>query len=241
MVRGRGLFGAVAIASGALLCLLLSSRPVYAADCQILVATTTSGSYALASSELHLRQSDAVSIDVVAPRPQTYAKVATNVFGIAVPVWRTTFKASRSFQSGTVNLADYSGYARVAAVSFGTNSCSQSVTLTIDDRNALLTVAGGAGAILGAISLLLLARLARRRPTALRRFWGMAPGVLFGLGTGLVAQQSSLMDPRNIVGLAIPAATLLLGALVPGSLYRSLPLTPAPARIPEPEAVGAGV
>jgi hypothetical protein len=79
-------------------------------------------------------------------------------------------------------------------------------------------VAGGTGAVLTFILLLLLVILASRPARAGRRVLGAVLGLLADVALSVLLQQLLWLDPRSLVTLLPPATGLLAGAALPGVL-----------------------
>jgi hypothetical protein len=211
------------------------------AECQVLMASTSWSGTLPSNGVWHFRQGDSVAIYAVAPKLQTHLDVVGYAFGIGVPVWHSDFATTRTFESGTVMVSDFSAFSRTATVDIDTNNCHLAATVVVDDVSALLTVAGGAGAIVALVALLLLGLLARRRPSVGGRLLAALLGALFGLGIGVLAQETGIIPAKSLIGIAVPVVAVLLAAAIPGALYRPIPATPATSPVPEREAVPAGL
>ena len=73
------------------------------------------------------------------------------------------------------------------------------------------------GALLGLIGLVASMFLI---PSGSSRVVGMILGLLGGLGAGLYLQQAAILDPANVLGLALPGVGVVLGLLLPGTLHQ---------------------
>jgi hypothetical protein len=214
--------------------LFVGARPAAAGDCRIFAATT-SGSVDLSNaSELHLRQADDVWIGAATSTPQTRLQISTVIFGVSAPVWSSAVDSQTTFDSGAMHVGDYSVFARSGTVVVLTDSCDAKLAVAVDDQNALLTVAGGTGVVLGALALLCLLLLAIRRATLPRRVVAALVGLVFGLGTALLAQQTGLLDAFGAIGFAVVIVPAVIAVAIPGSLQRpKAALADTPVRTPE--------
>jgi hypothetical protein len=200
-----------------------SSEPVAAGvtgGCTAQATASKSGSIDITTkSEWHVRSDDAVSGSGVAPTNQTFVKVFVYAFGVPLPIISSTGN-DKTGSSGPYDVSSFSWASRIIPVSGSSDSCSGSLTVYVDDVSPLATVAGAGGAILGALAALVAIRGAFSSGRAGSRIVGAIAGLLAGIGIGLVTMEAGLVDPRDPLGLAMPVAGLVIGALLAGVLRR---------------------
>jgi len=215
----RGLGVAVAM----LALVLIGATPalgVVTGGCTAKATGTKSGAIDLTTQgEWHVRSDDIVSGSGTAPTDQTFVTISAYVLGIPVPIVRATGKG-KDGTAGPYEISIYRWMARTIAVSGSSDNCSGSVTLIIDDVNPFATAFGGGGVVLGVLGLLGLLGAARGQGGAGGRFYGLIAGALAGLGFGLTLQEVGTLDPRSLVGLAVPAGGAVLGLIVAGMFRR---------------------
>ena len=193
---------------------------VVTGGCTAKATGTKSGAIDLTTQgEWHVRSDDIVSGSGTAPTDQTFVTISAYVLGIPVPIVRTTGKG-KDGTAGPYEISIYRWMARTIAVSGSSDNCSGSVTLIIDDVNPFATAFGGGGIVLGVLGLLGLLGAARGQGGAGGRFYGLIAGALAGLGFGLTLQEVGTLDPRSLVGLAVPAGGAVLGLIVAGMFRR---------------------
>ncbi len=216
-LRGLGVMVAV------LALVLIGAVPAFGlvtGGCTAKASGTKSGAIDLTTqAEWHVRSDDIVAGSGTAPTDQTSVTVSAYVLGVPVPIVRATGKG-KDGTAGPYDISVYRWMARTIAVSGSSDSCTGDVTLIIDDVNPFATVFGGGGIVLGILGLLGLLGAARGQGGAGGRFYGLIAGVLAGLGFGLTLQQVGALDPRSLVGLAVPGGGALLGLIVAGMFRR---------------------
>ena len=216
--RGLGFIVAV------LAFVLIGAMPAFGVvtgGCTAKATATKSGAIDLTTqAEWHVRSDDIVSGSGTAPTDQTFVTVSAYVLGVPVPIVSATGKG-KDGTAGPYEISIYRWMARTIAVSGSSDSCTGSVTLIIDDVNPFATAFGGGGIALGILGLLGLLGAARGQGGAGGRFYGLIAGALAGLGFGLTLQQVGTLDPRSLVGLAVPAGGALLGLIIAGMFRRS--------------------
>ena len=193
------------------------------------VASTSSPINITTDSVWHVHRADSLRGAAQAPSPQTHVTVDVVFFGLHPPfahlIDRTgTFGTEGG--GGPFNVSDFARFGRVFAATGGSDSCSGTLVIVVDDVSALSTLAGGIALGLGIAGLLgmLLASFLRGRVSS--RAVGAVMGLLSGTGFGLFVQQAGWVDPTSLRTLAIPAAGLIGGILIGGALA---PLRPLPA------------
>ena len=183
--------------------------------------TATSGGIDLTTAPVwHLRSTDSAGGTGTAPSEQTSAQVSAVAFGIGLPIAGGTGEGTTEGSAGPYDLGPVSRIAKVWSVSGSSTSCSGEVTVIIDDVGALATVFGGGGLAAAILAALLLLLLAFRDAGAGRRILGLVIGLVGGIGLGLLLMQLEVLDPREVVGLALPGIGALLGLLMPGLFSR---------------------
>jgi len=216
--RGLGFIVAV------LALVLIGAMPAFGVvtgGCTAKATGTKSGAIDLTTqAEWHVRSDDIVSGSGTAQTDQTFVTISAYVLGIPVPIVSATGKG-KDGTAGPYEISIYRWMARTIAVSGSSDNCTGSVTLIIDDVNPFATAFGGGGIALGILGLLGLLGAARGQGGAGGRFYGLIAGGLAGLGFGLTLQQVGTLDPRSLVGLAVPAGGALLGLIIAGMFRRS--------------------
>lgn len=211
--RGLGVMVAV------LALLLIGTTPalgLVTGGCTAKATGTRSGAIDLTTqAEWHVSSDDIVSGSGTAATDQTFVTISADVLGVPVPIVRATGKGKEG-TAGPYDISIYRWMARTIAVSGSSDSCTGNVTLIIDDVNPFATAFGGGGIALGILGLLGLLGAARGQGGAGCRFYGLIAGALAGLGFGLTLQQVGTLDPRSLVGLAVPAGGALLGLIIAG-------------------------
>ncbi len=101
-------------------------------------------------SEWHVHRGSFVSGTGTAPSDQTEGHVDVVVFGLAIPLKSGTGHGTTG-SAGTFKVDDLSKYTRTVDITGGSDSCSGSLSLIVDDVSATSTLAGQAG--LGATAL----------------------------------------------------------------------------------------
>lgn len=185
------------------------------------VGSASGGADLGAAREWHLRQADVVTARVIATAPQTYVTPRITLFGATLDLPGLRDLNSAVFVEGPVRVGDFSRYVRAAGLSFTSDSCSISVLAAVDDQSPLLSVAGGLGTVVAAISFLALVMLALRPASPAGRGLGALFGMLAGAGLSLLFQQLLWLDPTSHATLLPAAVAAALGAAVPGILASS--------------------
>ena len=214
-------------ASGATLVALISLLVVPAAGqarvsggCTASAVASKSGSIDLKTATVwHVTGADVLNGGASSSTPQRFVQLKVVFFGIGLPLLDRTGNAT-SGAAGPYRIADYDRYTRVLAVAGTSTSCEGAVLIVVDDVAPLATwagVLGMIGALLGLIGLVASMFLV---PSGSSRVVGMILGLLGGLGAGLYLQQAAILDPANVLGLALPGVGVVLGLLLPGTLHQ---------------------
>ena len=183
-------------------------------------ASKSTGVDLTSATEWHLRTDDVVSGSGAAPSNQTFVTVSVQAFGVAIPVLNSTGLNDRTSKAGPYTVASYSWIARVIPVSGASDSCTGSIDIILDDVNPLATAAGGGAGALALLAVILLIGVATGSGGAGGRIGGGILGLIAGVGIGVALIEASLLDPRTLVGLALPVGGLLIGAASAGALRR---------------------
>ena len=181
-------------------------------------ATKSKGVDFASATEWHLRTDDIVSGSGSAPANQSFVKVSVMAFGVPIPVLDKTGLNDKTGSAGPYAVSTYSWIARVIPVSGASNSCIGSIDIILDDVNPLATAAGGGAAALALFAVVLLVVVARGSGGAGGRIGGGVLGVVAGIGVGIALIEASILDPRSLVGLALPLGGLIIGAASAGLL-----------------------
>jgi len=139
------------------------------------------------------------------------------LFGLPVPVYNSSGRDTHG-SAGPFLVSDYSRFSRVFAAGGSSDTCSGTVLIVVDDQSAFTNLIGLAALILaaiGLIGLLLLMFAGSGSGGCASTFLGAVAGLLFGLGVGLVAIETGLLDPRSLVGLVIVGAAVVVGLAIP--------------------------
>jgi hypothetical protein len=193
------------------------SAAVVTGGCKVQATASKSGGTDLtALAEWHLKNEDVVTGTGSAPSEQTTVQIGAVVFGVAVPVVNSTGNKGTSGSGGPYAVADYSKYGRIISVAGSSDSCSGYVTIIVDDVDALSTAAGAGGLAVGVLGTLGVLATAFRGG----RVGGAVFGLLAGLGFGVLLTQTGTLDPRSMVGLALPGGGLVVGAAIAGIFKR---------------------
>lgn len=241
-LRRAGMFAPLAAAAAmtAAVGAPLTAHADVSNGCSATALASDSGGVDITTSKVwHVRSTDVVVGEGRAPSLQKKVKVVVQVFGVPVPfapIVDAEGDGNDHGSGGPFKVGDYSKYARVFAIKGGADTCDGSITLIVDDADALTSVVGAASLGLAVLGLLGVLGGMRMR----RRIGGGVVGGLAGFfgGTGLAEflQQSGFLDPTSLRDLAVPAAGLLAGILLSGALA---PAPPAPAAPLGEQGVGA--
>lgn len=197
-----------------------AARADVTGGCTAQATATKSGSIDITTkSEWHVRSDDSASGSGTATTNQTFVRVFVYAFGAPLPILSAT-GSGKTGSAGPYAVSSYSWATRIVPVSGSSDSCSGSLTVYVDDVSPLTTVVGGGGAALGVLGALVAIRGAFGSGRAGSRIIGAIAGLLAGIGAGLVAMESGLVDPRDPLGIAMPAAGLIIGALLAGVLRK---------------------
>lgn len=197
-----------------------SAQATINGGCSATAVASRSGSIDLTAADVwHVRHDDVVTGEGSSPTPQSFAQVQIVTFGIATSLLDRKGR-KQSGSAGPFKVSDYDRYIRVLLVTGKSSSCDGSILVVVDDVAPLGTLAGLLGTIIGALALFGLLATLRLPPTFSSRIVGTVLGLLAGLGWGELLQQAEFVDPRTWAVLALPAVGLIIGAVVPGLLYR---------------------
>jgi hypothetical protein len=170
-------------------------------------------------AEWHVRPDEVLSGSGNAPSDQTSVQISAYALGVAIPIINASGKG-RAGTGGPYAVADYSWMARTISVVGASDTCTGNVVVIIDDVNPVLTASGGGALALALLGLLMLLGTAFGSGGGGARIGGAIIGLVAGVGLGLGLQQMGTLDPRSLVGLAVPIGGLLLGTVAPGSFRR---------------------
>jgi hypothetical protein len=166
----------------------------------------------------HVTSADVLNGQASSSTPQRFAQLKVVFFGIGLPLLDRKGNAT-SGPAGPYRIADYDRYTRVLAVAGTSTTCEGAVLIVVDDVAPLATWAGVLGLIAGLLGLIGLVASMFLVPTGSSRVVGMILGLLGGLGAGVYLQQAAILDPANVLGLALPGVGVVLGLLLPGTLH----------------------
>ena len=188
--------------------------------CTASATASRSGDVDLAvATTWHLRDADVVNGRATAPTAQKFAQLKVLIFGIGLPLLDKT-GTSVSGTAGPYRISDYDRYSRVLAVGGSSNTCDGSVLIIVDDVAPLATWAGILGLIAAGLGFIGLIASLFQFPNGSARVVGMVVGVVAGVGLGLLLQEGAILDPANVLGLALPGGGAVVGLIVPGLAYR---------------------
>lgn len=194
--------------------------------CTVTGTSTSGGSIDLAAAaEWHLKSTDKAGGSGTAPSRMTSASVGAYALGLSIPI------ASGSGDGGTTGSVDnvpLSTFAllgsrfMVSGSSSGpSGGCTGHVLIVLDDVNALFTLLGGGGLLVGVICLLLLVLAMRAGGGIGSRIAGLIIGAIGGAGLGLALAQFAVLSPDSVVGLVVVVVGGAVGLLTPGVLHAS--------------------
>jgi hypothetical protein len=196
------------------------ARAVVTGGCTAQATATKSAPIDITTkSEWHVRSDDVVSGSGTATTDQTFTNVFAYAFGVPLPILSAT-GTGKTGSGGPYEVSKYSWATRIIPISGNSDSCSGSLTVYIDDVSPLTTLAGGGGAALGVLALLVAIRGAFSSGGTGSRIVGAIAGLLAGIGLGLAAMEGGLVDPRDPLGIAMPVAGLVIGTLLAGVLRK---------------------
>lgn len=216
-----GFYRMVARAAG-LIALLLILIPLTASatvtgGCTVSATASISGTKDLTGTDVwHLRTDDVVNGSANYPT-QTFVHASAFIFGVPVPVYSASGHGTHG-SAGPFKVSDYSRYTRIFPVGGVSDSCTGAVLIVVDDQNPFTNVVGLVGSILAAIGVVGLAVAffaGSRVGGCFSRLLVALSGLLAGLGTGFVAIEAGLLDPRSVAGLVVVGVGLVLGVAIP--------------------------
>jgi hypothetical protein len=181
----------------------------------------------------HLQRDDVAGGSGTSAAVMHSASVSAYGLGLGMPIAGGTSEAGET--SGSVDGIQVSTYAVlgrqfvVAGSASGDAQCAGQIEIVIDDVQAVFTVLGGGGIILGIIGLLGMLLFARGERGFANRLVSAFLGALAGVGLGLAAEQFDLLDPTKPIGLFLVLGLAVVGFLTAGMLGRSGPRAVATA------------
>jgi len=231
MPRARRLAGAGALVALALV-FPTSATATITGGCTGEGHSTSSSVNLTTDTIWHLQRDDVAGGSGTSPGAMHSANVSAYGLGLGLPIAGGTSEQGET--SGSLDGISVSTYAVlgrtfvVAGSASGDAQCTGQIEIVIDDVQAIFTVFGGGGIILGVLALLgmLLATRGERRLTG--RIVSAFLGALAGIGLGLSAEQFGLLDPTQPIGLFLVVGLVVLGFLTAGLFGRRGP-TPLPA------------
>ena len=155
------------------------------------------------------------------------ANVAAYGLGLGIPIAGGTSASGET--TGSVDGVQVSTYAVlgrqfvVAGSASGDAQCTGQIEIIIDDVQAVFTVLGGGGIILGILGLLGMLLFARGERGFANRLVSAFLGALAGVGLGLAAEQFGLLDPTKPYGLFLVLGLAVVGFLTAGLFGRRGP------------------
>ena len=148
---------------------------------------------------------------------QTEGHASAGAFGVGViPIASGTGHGQSGH--GSLDVSQYKGIARVFYGVGGSDSCSGSLTVIVDDVSPLSTVIGIGSLALFIIGLIgVLAVAIRRRGPGMRVVAATLVGIIFGLIMGLglyeFLVQNGSFDPASSAGLGFLIVGVIIGAV----------------------------
>ena len=180
----------------------------------------------------HLQRDDVAGGSGTSPGAIHSANVAAYGLGLGLPIAGGTSEAGETSGSiDGVNVSTYAVLGRqfvVAGSATGDAQCTGQIVIVIDDVQAIFTVFGGGGLILGVLALLGMLACARGERRLTGRIVSAFLGAVAGIGLGLSAEQFGLLDPTKPIGLFLVVGLIVVGFLTAGLFGRQGP-QPMPA------------
>ena len=181
----------------------------------------------------HLKRDDVAGGSGSSPAVMHSADVSAYGLGFGIPIAGGTSESGET--SGSVDGVQVSTYAVlgrqfvVAGSASGDAQCTGQILIIIDDVQAVFTVLGGGGLLLGILGLLGMLLFARGERGFANRLVSAFLGALAGVGFGLSAEQFDLLDPTRPIGLFLVVGLAVVGFLTAGVLgpRGTRPLAPA--------------
>ncbi|TME11898.1 MAG: hypothetical protein E6I65_05415 [Chloroflexi bacterium] len=181
----------------------------------------------------HLKRDDVAGGSGSSPAAMHRASVSAYGLGLGLPIAGGTSESGET--SGSLDGVQVSTYAVlgrqfvVAGSASGDAQCTGQILIIIDDVQAVFTVLGGGGIILGILGLLGMLLFARGERGFANRLVSAFLGALAGVGLGLAAEQFDLLDPTRPIGLFLVIGLAVVGFLTAGMLgpRGAQPLAPA--------------
>jgi hypothetical protein len=170
----------------------------------------------------HLKRDDVAGGSGTSPASMRSASVSAYGLGIPIPIAGGTSQEGKT--EGSVDGVQVSTYAVlgrefvVAGTATGDAQCTGQIEIVIDDVQAVFTVFGGGGLLVGILALLGMLLLARGGRGFGNRIVSAFLGVLAGVGLGLAAEQFGVLDPTQPIGLVLVVALAVLGFVTAGLL-----------------------
>jgi hypothetical protein len=219
-------------ALGAAIVVLLLAFPASAAatisgGCTAEGHSTSSSANLTTDTIWHLKRDDVAGGTGSAPGAIHSANVAAYGLGLGLPIAGGTSEAGET--SGSVDGVNVSTYAVlgrqfvVAGSASGDAQCTGQIVIVIDDVQAIFTVFGGGGLILGVLGLLGMLASTRGERRLAGRVVSAFLGALAGVGLGLAAEQFGLLDPTQPIGLFLVVGLVIVGFLTAGLFGRQGP------------------
>ena len=175
----------------------------------------------------HLKRDDVAGGSGSSPAAMRSASVSAYGLGLGLPIAGGTSKSGET--SGSLDGVQVSTYAVlgrqfvVAGSASGDAQCTGQILIIIDDVQAVFTVLGGGGIILGILGLLGMLLFARGERGFANRLVSAFLGALAGVGLGLAAEQFDLLDPTRPIGLFLVIGLAVVGFLTAGLFGRRGP------------------
>jgi hypothetical protein len=175
----------------------------------------------------HLERDDVAGGSGTSPAVMHSASVSAYGLGLGIPIAGGTSEDGET--SGSVDDVQVSTYAWlghrfvVAGSAGGDARCTGYIEIIIDDVQAIFTVFGGGGIILGILGLLGMLLSARGERRLAGRVVSAFLGGLAGIGLGISAEQFGLLDPTEPIGLFLVVGLVVVGFLTAGLFGRRGP------------------
>jgi hypothetical protein len=172
----------------------------------------------------HLERDDVAGGSGTSPAVMHSATVSAYGLGLGIPIAGGTSEEGKT--EGSVDGVQVSTYAVlgrqfvVAGSASGDAQCTGQILIIIDDVQAVFTVLGGGGLLLGILALLGMLLFARGERGIGNRVVSALLGALAGIGFGLSGEQFDLLDPTQPIGLYLVIGLAVVGFLTAGMLGR---------------------
>ena len=109
------------------------------------------------SSDWHVHKGAYISGNGTSTVKQKHATVNVDVFGLPIPIVNANGDGGSGGDAGPFKVDDFAKFTKTIDVSGDSDSCTGSLTITVDDQSAASTIAGGAAlgmTVLGALGTL---------------------------------------------------------------------------------------